>query len=110
VQTLWSLQEEVMSVWAQPPAEQESAVHAFASSQLSGVPLWHVPLLQTSPAVHAFPSLQGLVLLTCPVQVPVSGSHVSSVHGLPSAQKNCTMTQCEKMSHASSVQWLPSHS
>ncbi|HEV8336185.1 MAG TPA: hypothetical protein VGR67_07215 [Candidatus Polarisedimenticolia bacterium] len=99
-----------MSECAQPVAPQESAVHALASSQLTGVPLWHVPLLQTSPAVHAFPSLQGVVLLG-KEQLPVAGSQRLSVQGLLSKHFVGEPGLQNERTHSSKiVHGFPSHS
>src|SRR3990170_1999348 len=76
----------LLFVFVHPLIEsQASSVHILPSSQKSGEPDVHIPSLQTSIKVQAFPSSQGLLLF---VNVhPLTESHVSSVHTLPSLQK-----------------------
>jgi hypothetical protein len=64
VQTLPSLQDAVLLLWAQPLLGlHESSVHALLSLQLR-LPLpRQAPPTHRSVVVHAFPSLQGLALL-----------------------------------------------
>jgi hypothetical protein len=54
------------------------------SSQFGGAPPTHAPLLQVSFVVHALPSSHGAVLFV--FTQPLTGSHESSVHTLPSSQ------------------------
>jgi hypothetical protein len=72
-------------VFTQPVVdEQESVVHAFASSQFRAVPPVQAPPRQASPVVHAFPSLHAALLF---VKVhPVALSQASSVQTFPSSQ------------------------
>src|SRR3990172_1843679 len=76
----------LLFVFVHPLIEsQASSVHILPSSQEIGMPDVHTPSLQTSIKVQAFPSSQGLLLF---VNVhPLTESHVSSVHTLPSLQK-----------------------
>jgi hypothetical protein len=63
---------------------QLSFVQTLLSLQTVGVPGWHEPPPQISPDVHALPSSQAPVLAG--KTHPEAGSHVSSVHTLPSPQ------------------------
>ena len=81
-------------------------MHAFPSTQSSGVPAWHVPSPQTSPAVQAFPSLHGAVLLA--TLHPVAGLQVSVVHALPSSQLIAVPWHVPPPQKSSDVQALPS--
>ena len=63
-----------------------SAVHALPSSQLPQLPLpAQTPAVQTSPEVLGSPSSQ-LAPVPGAWTQPVTGSHESSVQGLPSSQ------------------------
>src|SRR3972149_491207 len=86
VQTFPSSQRLLLFVFVHPLTKsQASSVHILPSSQEIGMPDVHTPSLQTSIKVQAFPSSQGLLLF---VNVhPLTESHVSSVHTLPSLQK-----------------------
>ena len=75
----------VVNVCLQPmPIVQLSAVQPFLSSQSSAPPPVHVPLTHLSPTVHGSLSLQDALLYG--YLQPPTGSHWSSVHGLPSLQ------------------------
>jgi len=64
----------------------QSVVQIFPSSQLGGGPPEQFPFLHASEVVQAFPSLHGNELFLC--KHACTGSHESSVHGLPSLQLN----------------------
>ena len=84
MQAFPSLQAFALFVKTQPIAGlHESVVQAFASSQMTAVPL-QTPAPQTSPEVHALPSSQAAVLLVN--TQPVAGLHVSVVQAFPSLQ------------------------
>lgn len=80
-----------VGVVAQPPstALQESAVHEFPSSQVTGWPAQNTPPstsgAQKSFEVHACPSLQ-LIDIAAGVLVQPEAPQVSTVQGLPSSQ------------------------
>jgi hypothetical protein len=69
--------------WQAPAISQLSAVQGFPSSQLTA-PDAQPPPEHASPTVQAFPSEHMAVLLV--KEHPVTGSQLSSVHGLPSLQ------------------------
>jgi hypothetical protein len=72
--------------FTQPVAgSHESTVHAFPSSQATGEPGWQEPSEQVSPVVQALLSEQEFELSAVNTH-PLTGSHVSSVQALPSAQ------------------------
>src|SRR3990172_3178667 len=75
----------LLFVFVHPLIESHASfVHTLPSLQEIGVPDVHIPPLQMSPAVQTFPSSQRLLLF---VNVhPLTRSHVSSVHTLPSSQ------------------------
>src|SRR3990172_1871560 len=76
----------LLFVFVHPLIEsQASSVHILPSSQKSGEPDVHIPPLQTSIVVQTFPSSQRLLLFV--FVHPLTESHVSSVHTLPSLQK-----------------------
>ena len=107
VQTLSSLQEAVLSAWAQPVAgTQESSVQAFPSSQSRGAPPLHVPPPHVSFAVQAFPSLHVPVLLTW--TQPVPGLQESVVQTLPSSQPGALPMQTPPLQASEVVQAFPS--
>src|SRR3990172_6225026 len=76
----------LLFVFVHPLIESHvSSVHILPSLQKLGAPDVHTPSLQMSPKVQASPSSQGLLLF---VNVhPLTESHVSSVHTLPSLQE-----------------------
>ena len=65
---------------------QLSAVHAFPSSQLSGVPAVHVPAWQVSSPLQTLPSEHDVPLATGVWMHPVAGSQLSAVHAFPWSQ------------------------
>lgn len=67
------------------PATHASLVQGFSSSQSGYAPLTQIPPLHKSPKVHGSLSAQGCPSAFVEAQ-PVSVSHVSVVHGLPSSQ------------------------
>ena len=87
---------------------QPSVVHALPSSQVIASPT-QLPLEQWSAVVHALPSLQVCELGAFGKLQPVTGSHWSSVHSLPSLQEPvwfvCWQTP---FAQVSSVQNFPS--
>src|SRR3989304_960577 len=86
VQTFPSSQRLLLFVFVHPLTEsQASSVHILPSSQEIGMPDVHTPSLQTSIKVQASPSSQAAILFV--FVHPLTESHVSSVHTLPSLQK-----------------------
>ena len=83
LQALPSSQLAVLAVWTQFPPLQLSSVHTLLSWQSGPAPPTQLPPAHASPKVHGSPSLQ-LAVLALKTQ-PLTGSHVSSVHGLPSS-------------------------
>ena len=65
---------------------QVSVVHGLLSAQLTGVPGWQTPAWQTSTPLQRLPSLHGVPSGATPCWQPATGSQVSVVHGLASAQ------------------------
>jgi hypothetical protein len=108
VQAFPSSQGAALSVNTHPVAgEQESLVQPFPSSQVTGPPGRQLPPPQRSPEVQASPSLHATVLFGW--KHPVTGSHASSVHTLPSAQVTAVVsvnTQPVPGSQLSAVQTL----
>ncbi len=85
VQSLPSLQGRLLATWLQPPSgRHESLVHGFLSLQLAPTPA-HEPAVQVSASVQSLLSLHGAEFAGQP-HLPVTMSHRSSVHGLPSWQ------------------------
>ena len=73
------------STWHAPvEASQVSTVQGFLSSQPVTEPAWQLPFLHASPAVQALPSLHAASLGVA-AQAPLTASHLSWVHGLPSS-------------------------
>jgi hypothetical protein len=64
---------------------QESAVHGLPSSTVGGVPAAQVPLEHISTPLQALPSEHDVPFATGVCVTPVTGSHPSAVHGLPSS-------------------------
>ena len=96
----------LVGAFLQPVAgSQESAVHGFPSSQLTGVP-WQVPLLHVSSVVHAEPSSHDPLVGTC--WHPVTGSHESAVQGFPSSQLTGVPWQVPPLQTSPVVQAEPS--
>src|SRR4030095_11774215 len=62
-----------------------SSVHTLPSAHVTELPAWHPPSRHVSPVVQALPSLQGFVFVL-DTHWCVSGSQMSSVHGLRSSQ------------------------
>ena len=85
----------------QPEAgSQESSVQGLLSLQVSAVPAWHVPPEHVSEPLQAFPSSQELVSSLVYTQ-PETGSHESSVQGLPSSQVSEAPLTHEPAEHVS---------
>jgi hypothetical protein len=79
----------VIATFAQTPVVvlQASVVHVLPSLQSFAVPAVQVPDLHVSLIVQAFPSVQVVPSADAGLeQLPVAGSHRSSVHGFVSAQ------------------------
>jgi ABC-type glucose/galactose transport system permease subunit len=72
--------------WHPVTGSQVSVVHGLLSLQLSGVPAVQVPAWHVSTPLHVFPSLHEVPFASAVLWQPVSGSHVSAVHGLLSLQ------------------------
>ena len=95
VQALPSSHEAVLLVCTQPIAGSHvSSVHGLPSSQLRAVPPTQVPPSHMSLVVQALPSSHEAVLLVC--TQPDVGSHVSSVHTLPSLQLRASRTRSRR--------------
>jgi hypothetical protein len=87
VQALPSLHGAVLFVvtHAPVPGSQASSVQTLPSLHTTGVPGWQLPAAHASPVVQAFPSSHGAVLFVN-THDPLPLSHASSVQGLPSSQ------------------------
>ena len=85
VHALPSLQAIVLLAFLHPVAgTHESVVHRLLSLQSGAGPPAHEPPLHLSLVVHALPSSHGWTLLAC--TQPLTTSHESLVHRLPSSQ------------------------
>jgi hypothetical protein len=76
------------AVLTQPEiALQLSVVHGLPSSQLGGVPAVQTPAWQVSSPLHTLASGHGVPFATAACWHPLTGLHVSFVHGFRSSQE-----------------------
>jgi hypothetical protein len=108
VHAFWSLHALALLVCTHPlVGSHASSVQGLLSSQTGAGPPTHTPLPQVSPVVQAFPSLHDFVLLVW--THPVTGSHESSMQGLPLAQLTASPAVHDPATHDSlPLQALPS--
>lgn len=110
VQALPSSQAEPMFVFLHAPLvkSQTSAVHGFKSSQLTTAPARQLPLpSHLSPFVHGLPSSQ-LAPMTGVNRQPLTLSHWSVVHGLPSEHFLAVPAHVPLLQVSLTVQAMPS--
>ena len=108
VQILPSSQGPAWPAWLQSPVftSQLSAVQMLLSSQFLVAPATQPPSTQTSPTVQPLPSSQASLFGV--FMQPWVGSHLSSVHGLPSSHTSTLPVQAPDLQASFAVQALAS--
>ena len=95
--------------WQPTTGWQLSVVHTVPSLQLSATPGVHTPAWQVSPPLHTLPSAHDAPFGSALYRQPSSGSQVSLVHTLPSAQLRAVPAVHTPARHVSSpLQRFPS--